>query len=532
MKPLFLSLFFLFYSTNSQALSEFTKINTPNTVYEQLCELNKYWQLQENYSSLLSAKVDFTEHEDLIQLHLMLVEQDLRQKSTNHLSSLQKFNRTQALNILKQYWQQKQFPKNTHHTSITPYFIDDFNTACAVGHLMRESGAITEAQEIAQTMNNAYIEDIPLKKLQYWAEKMGFEITELKWIQPAYGAFAWEQTENADCHIPNGSIKMEVSLGVGCMENEDSYVWYDYSDETIVRIGNGKKLDSAPAGFYRFHVNLTATDVFQCSPNRFVAISDSEGPKIEAEIRYPDIDAEDGAIELNITNGVPPYHIEWYDFNETYLGNKLTLTNLKGYSDMMMQQGYDYTHRVKVTDANGCKSFENFYVYGFSNELPAPKFIPHIQNTIEGRSEGSIHIETSETLTYQWLHNPYLISETANNLAAGNYTVIISTENNQQIYIRHFEIIEEELTDIENHLVEDLSIYPTLVTEFVQIDLPSTESEYDIEVFDQSGRLVDKKEVGRFQPKILLQTQLYPKGMYFVSMSNEQGRYVGKFIRQ
>ena len=534
MKPFLLPLLSFFFYIYAQANINSSNPNSDSvhSIYEQLCGLNKYWLSHESYEPSLSDKVQFAEHEDLIQLHLKLVEQHLRQKDVSSLSASQQQNRTEALNVLKTYWQEKQFPKNTRHTSITPYFIDDFNTACAVGHLMRESGASQQAHWIAETMNNAYIEDMPLQELQQWADKMGFEVAELKWIQPAYGAFAWEFTENADCHEDNGRIEMDVYLGGVCEEVEDSYIWYDYSGEQIKRICSGKKLENAPAGFYRFQVNLSATDVYHCRPNRFVGIADSGGPQINAVVNQPDIGVDNGEIFLHISNGTPPYKIEWYDFNENPLGGTISLHNLKGYSDMVMHQGFDYTHRVKVTDANGCKAFENFYLYGFTDELPVPLFIPHIQNTPEGHSEGSIHIETLKSLTYQWSHDPQLTKSTAQNLPAGIYTVTITQEDTQESYVRQFEIVEEELTDIAKHLLGELKIYPTLTSKTINIELPSTQSDYMLEVFNQNGQLVESKEVSTLQQSHLLQTQHLPKGMYFVSMKNNKGSFAGKFIRQ
>lgn len=513
-----------------------TSIPKSSTVYEQLCELNKYWQNQTDYRDLLNQSVRFRNHEELIQLHLQLVTQRLQQKNIAYLSPMQKQNRAKALEVLSQYWREKQFPKNTRHSTITPYFIDDFNTACAVGHLMRESGAVKEAQWIAETMNNAYIEEMPVAKLEKWADKMGFELEELKWIQPGYGVSAWEIVEHTECNTSNGNILMNVSPGWGCAESEDTYSWYDYTGENISRIGRHKDLQNVPSGFYRFQVNMVFTggDYYGCSPMRFVSINDADGPKVEAAVLYPESGVANGSIELNITGGMPPYTIAWYDFNQKYLGNQLKLEDLRGYQNIFMSQPLDLTHRVEVMDANGCQAFHSFYLYDDGSDVyPEPRFISHIENTIEGQTTGRISIETNYSLNYQWSHDSNLTSNEARGLGEGDYTVTLTDPENQDVYVRHFTLLEEDFTDIANRNIEKLTIYPTLASEYVRIDLPPMSAQkYLLEVFDSNGHKVMNENVEVGKQSYSLEVNDYPKGMYFVSISNETGKFVSRFLKQ
>jgi len=528
-------LFSLLLSASCMLTASNTSIPESSTVYEQLCQLNKYWQNQTGLKESLQQKVQFADHEDLIQLHLQLVEQTLQEKDISHLSVLQKANRKEALKVLKEYTLQKQFPKNTRHTAVTPYFIDDFNTACAVGHLMRESGSVEEAHWVAETMNNAYIEDMPIEELQQWADKMGFDVVELKWIQPSYGIYAWETIENADCHTANGSILMDINGGWSCSEIEDTYAWYDYSENTIRRISTQKDLNNAPSGFYCFQLKYNDEEsfFFGCNSIRFIGINDANGPKIEAEVVQPDWGVVNGSIELTITNGTPPYEIEWYDFNQNYLGNNSKMNNLKGYFYIFMSQPPDYTHRVQVVDANGCKAFQNFYLEDETNEeTPHPRFISHIKNTIEGQATGQIHIKSYPPLNYEWSHNPNLNSNESRNLAAGDYTVTITDPETEEVYVRSYTILEEELTNISDKLIGQLKVYPTLASQRLYMDLPSKSEKYLIEVFNHNGQKMLTQTTSIASKKYSLEVNNYPKGIYFVSMSNEEGRFVGRFVRE
>ena len=180
--------------------------------YERLYKLNKYWADHSELANSLSKTKHFDSYNELIQFHLKNVEQALRAKNTDHLSSSQKANREEGLNFLKQYWQTGQFPINTRHSYTIPYFIDDYNTACAVGHIMLESGAEELACRIATEDNNAYLEDMNFMEIGEWADAMGFEIAELKWIQPGYPAppTITSSISYPSCGNTNGAIDVTV----------------------------------------------------------------------------------------------------------------------------------------------------------------------------------------------------------------------------------------------------------------------------------------------------------------------------------
>jgi hypothetical protein len=123
-----------------------------------------------------------------IQRHLANVESTLRGRSAANLDQAQRAARAQALDALHEYWQAGRFPRNADFVDRrVPYFIDDEGTACAVGHLMIESGAAELAREIATYENNDFVADIDHPGVAGWLEHNGFTAAEAAWIQPAYG---------------------------------------------------------------------------------------------------------------------------------------------------------------------------------------------------------------------------------------------------------------------------------------------------------------------------------------------------------
>lgn len=122
-----------------------------------------------------------------LQTHLAYVEQLLRRRSAEHLSSAQRHRRDRVLDHLQAYRQAGVFPRNTTHPSErTPVFIDREGRICAVGYLIEQ----TAGREVAERINSRYqfasIYAMDMPAIDRWAEAHGFTMRELAMIQPAY----------------------------------------------------------------------------------------------------------------------------------------------------------------------------------------------------------------------------------------------------------------------------------------------------------------------------------------------------------
>jgi hypothetical protein len=81
-----------------------------------------------------------------------------------------------------------QFPLNEGHASgAIPIFVDAHDTACAVGHLMRQSGLGREVGGIREASNLIYVPDAEDGPLVAWTLTSGITLEEAALIQPAYG---------------------------------------------------------------------------------------------------------------------------------------------------------------------------------------------------------------------------------------------------------------------------------------------------------------------------------------------------------
>jgi hypothetical protein len=181
---------------SNQLAAESTNNPNSQSLFEQLSSINQQWLFQADINTDLKKTASYTTGEvALIQQHLRETEKLLRSRSVIHLNASQKKQRLYLLDVLHQYMLDGIFPKNTFHTRRTPYFIDIFNNYCAVGFLMKISGADKMAREINQSQNFSYVKEIKHPSLLAWQQFSGFTIDELALIQPGYSCLRTAITE-------------------------------------------------------------------------------------------------------------------------------------------------------------------------------------------------------------------------------------------------------------------------------------------------------------------------------------------------
>lgn len=174
-------LFFLILLSPSPAKAQFSN------ALEQLIYVNAEWKNQADADPALKIRKALPLGElQLLQFHLSETEKLLRSRDVSGLSPQARANRNKNLDVLHRYMLAGVFPVNSGHQHRQPYFIDINNTFCAVGYLMKESGAEAEAREIQRTQNFSYLADIHHEKLMGWVQQSGLTFDELALIQPGY----------------------------------------------------------------------------------------------------------------------------------------------------------------------------------------------------------------------------------------------------------------------------------------------------------------------------------------------------------
>ena len=311
------------------------------TVKEQLDELNKFWKVQDVNDAILNKEIYLDKEVTLIQLHLTLVEKKLRENPEDDLSSEQLRNRIQCLDILRHYNTNGIFPKNPNLKSRTPFFIDKSGTACAVGQLIISTGYKVLAEQIAAENNNAFIEQLNGKYpgIKIWADKYGFTIDELAWIQPAYAICDTSCVLIADISQTSGTPPF-------------SYLWHPSGQTSSTAVG------LCPGTVYICNVIDALGDTVapaDCNiafgAQLFIGtnslIIPAATPLYIELSSTADEGSCNGTTTVNVTNGNSPFSFYWLPTAQT----TQTATGLC--------QG---THQVYVSDMSGCLKMDSIVV--------------------------------------------------------------------------------------------------------------------------------------------------------------------------
>jgi len=132
------------------------------------------------------------------------------------------------------------------------------------------------------------------------------------------------------CSKSNGVVKIDVVGGTG------PYV-YELNGESQETNLNTVTFNSQPTGSYIVSVTDTGENCIQSST---VYVSSSEGVDFIYNSGNPDL-SNNGFIQLFITNGQPPFTIDWSD-------------NVNGQTGLLVSALSAGTYTAKVTDSNGC----------------------------------------------------------------------------------------------------------------------------------------------------------------------------------
>lgn len=159
-----------------------------SNLFDQLCAFNPNWK---KYASSVPAEGErvFLSDKQYIQTHLEFVLPILKKADTRELSSAQLVMRKHLITVLSDYRLQGNFPLNYYRSERIPVFIDEHNTHCAVGYLMKETGYENLALQISQTDNYVWVKDLKGEEVLEWQQLSGFTLEELKLIQGAYDSY-------------------------------------------------------------------------------------------------------------------------------------------------------------------------------------------------------------------------------------------------------------------------------------------------------------------------------------------------------
>ena len=207
-------------------------------------------------------------------------------------------------------------------------------------------------------------------------------------------------TMPATCGSSNGSASVNASGGAGAYQ----YAWFPSG-------GSSSSAANIPAGAY----TVVVTDANGCEGTAIANVLNTGGPSVAATILSPVScnGGSDGSASVNVSNGTAPFTYAWSPSG----GTASTATGLAAGN-----------YAVTVTDANGCISSDNVTV-----TEPAPVIAQAVTTSTLcfGSADGSASVNAAggtAPYSYSWAPGGILTS-TAINLAAGNYTVTVTDAN-------------------------------------------------------------------------------------------------------
>lgn len=386
--------FYLIFLLATFSIGTFAQSNN----YLQLCNLNKEWNNIAVDSELKQNRV-FNSEAAIITYHLQQVETRLKAKDVSHLPEKVQQCREEGLAVLNQYWQRGLYPKNNSFDYRIPFFIDDANTACAVGYIMQGTGNEDLADYISATQNNAYVRNMKGEAIFSWANEYGFTIDELAWIQPSYGP-CWNgqpyemNKVQPTCGNSDGSFEVFVNAAT-------SYEWDNGA--------TGLQFDNLPAGVYTMRGTYNNICPFELN----VILENESGADVSVSSLSPQTcqGINDGSLQavINSVNGT--YNLSWSNGSNNMVASNLESGN----------------HFVTVIDQADCVSIERGWV-SISNSM-------YVFETVFGSScnnnTGAIDLGVyggngTGAFAYQWSNGNS--SEDPSNLSSGDYSVLINDD--------------------------------------------------------------------------------------------------------
>lgn len=211
------------------------------------------------------------------------------------------------------------------------------------------------------------------------------------------------------CNSANGSISLSASGGTGALQ----YAWAGSSSSTALA-------DNLAAGTY----TLTVTDQNNCTATQSFVVTQPALPAISGgSVTNANCGQQNGAAQIVATGAALTY--QW-------TGSSTTTNAANG-----LATG---SYGVTVTDQYGCTADTSLSI-GLTDG--AALALLSLNDASCGLPNGSISVTANGgTLpyTYAWQEIPLLNTPTANNLAAGSYTVVVTDAANCSVQ-QTFEVV-------------------------------------------------------------------------------------------
>ncbi|MFD0962910.1 T9SS type A sorting domain-containing protein [Pseudofulvibacter geojedonensis] len=271
--------------------------------------------------------------------------------------------------------------------------------------------------------------------------------------------------------LANGSVNITVVGGT----TGYTYTWLDSNGNPLSE--SSSILSNVPAGTY----TAVITDANNCTIQQSFTLNNP--PQLSVVINETQIACNGGVGSLEaigsggVLNSGDNYNYEWYDNTNTLIGSNAILSGVSA---------GDYY--VIVTDSNNIQVQANV-------TLTEPSVLNITNITVTnvlcyGESTGAIDIMVSGgtgVYTYQWSNGS--VNQDITGLAAGDYTVTISDDNNCSV-LQTITVVEPQLYDI----VQVTLMRPSTGNSdgSISVEITGGVPNYTYEWYNESGTLLSQ----------------------------------------
>lgn len=245
--------------------------------------------------------------------------------------------------------------------------------------------------------------------------------------------------------------------------------------------------------------------------------------------------ALDGAVNIYIHDGTPPYHFTW--------SNSDTIQNISG-----LASGY---YDVIVTDSNNCQTIASFFIRNLSDSTywncndtlntntvdTCFSFIPDTAYIY------SFNFPVSDSISVKWIvfsqdtSQHGFVTVTYSIDSNGCYIAVLSIECAKNIISYFYDKIYIENTFVTqintSHIpFESSSIYPNPSNDKITIDFASylTKNKLFFSIYNIHGQLLLKQPLK--QEKTEIDISNLAKGIYILRLNNNEKTEVVKFVKE
>ncbi len=226
------------------------------------------------------------------------------------------------------------------------------------------------------------------------------------------------RTLSFDIDGPSSELDLSfISSDISCAGDFDGSIDVSATGGTMpyqYNWSNGattEDLDNLPPGSYF----LTVTDASGCTKTTTVSITEPDFLGITANIQDASVQgASDGAIDITITGGTPPYSALW----------------ISGQTTEDLNNVPNGMYSVRVTDANGCQKQSSFFI---SYPSVIQVMVDKTDETCAGQNDGSIDLTVSGGVApYTFMWESGQSSEDISGLMPGVFEVTIQDNGGNQ----------------------------------------------------------------------------------------------------